>query len=335
MKYYSDNSFEHMQAMLDLSDCFICPAKLYLDITQDCNLHCIMCRDDIRICGNTMPMELFQRVVDETSPYVRSYSLFNWGEPLLLSDFRQRVEYVAMKKRPDAVIDISTNGMLLTQDMIELLHKYSVRICISFDGSDKETFESIRCGGNFGKIKENAHNAAVAYSDMTVTVSPGFYVSIQQANRNQLVQIAKLAHSIGIRSIGCGLVVNPEKYAVIQDEKLCSELEAMYDYAAKNEMYLETFPTKVGDYLLVGNSYEPAKDYLLSTQCNAAMLSASIAYDGTVYLCCNIGEKVGNVNDSSFLKLWQSKRYHDLRNQVNDKDKMSDRCAGCAWFNRN
>lgn len=83
MKYYLNNSYAMLQATKDCADNMTCPQKLYLDIIQDCNLWCKMCREKKSISGKTMSYGLFRKIVDETSQFVRSYSMFNWGEPLL------------------------------------------------------------------------------------------------------------------------------------------------------------------------------------------------------------------------------------------------------------
>jgi MoaA/NifB/PqqE/SkfB family radical SAM enzyme len=36
------------------------PSKIYLDMTPDCNLHCIMCRDSIENSGRIMEFELLK-----------------------------------------------------------------------------------------------------------------------------------------------------------------------------------------------------------------------------------------------------------------------------------
>ncbi len=282
-----------------------------------------------------MSIDLFKRIIEETSPYVRSYSLFNWGEPLLVKDFKDRVIFVNQHKRNDCNVDISTNGMLLSDKMIDFLFNERVSITISVDSAYKNTFENIRCGANFENVMKNAEKVALKYRDFPVQYSPEFYISIQKENQNSVLEIVKLAHSLGIRRIGCGLVTQPDKYSANQDEKLCSELERAYNYIKEQGMFLSVYPTKIGAYVFYGEKYYKASDFLVSTACNAPFVSATIAYNGDVFLYCNIGDCVGNVSDSSFLELWQGQRYNMLRQAVNDEQNMPKICKKCFWFNRN
>ena len=145
MTHYLNNAFNLMQENTGGTALLAGPQKLYLDMTQDCNLYCQMCRDEVQMHGKTMPMTLFQRLVDETVPYCTSYALFLWGDPLVLPDFRERVQYVYEKKREhrlrlsekttqtntsqlhaDCGIEISTSGMLLNDSMIDFLRQHEV-----------------------------------------------------------------------------------------------------------------------------------------------------------------------------------------------------------------
>lgn len=334
MKYYLNNSYSQMQACSGGQVTLKCPEKLYLDITQDCNLYCRMCRDSLQMTGKTMPFDLFCRLVDETAPYVKCYSFYNWGEPLVVEDFRQRVEYVNAVKRPDCAVEISTNGMLLSDEMIGFLHTNGVDVIVSFDGADRETFEGIRCGSDFGRICNQLRKLAAAYAEKPPHRQPRIYTSIQRDNQGQLLKIAQLAHSLGIRRMGFGLVTSPLEYAPDMGEELRAEIEETSAYLDSHKMLNDLYPTRVGDYLWWGNQYSHRDGFILDNRCNAPFVSATIAYNGDVFLCCNVGEFVDNVSDESFLALWQSGRYDDLRAAVNDGDAMPDRCRHCWWVNR-
>jgi len=333
MKFYTNNSFSQMQACSNQVSLKY-PQKIYLDITQDCNISCKMCRNEVQITGKIMPFDLFCKLVDETAPYITSYSLFNWGEPLILKDFRERVSYICSKKRADCDIDISTNGTLLSSDMIDFLRSMNVKVIVSFDGADKSTFENIRRGANFEKVCENIRNLVKTYSDIPIEDSPEIYVSIQKDNQNQLLDITKLAHSFGIRRIGFGLVTAPAEYAAETTDELRREIEKAVEFIDNKGMLNSLYPTKVGDYLWRGDKYVDKNNFIVDTNCNAPFINASVAYNGDVCLCCNFGELAGNVQGKSFAEVWQSEKYEKLRTAVNSNTDMPQLCKTCAWFNR-
>lgn len=334
MKYYINNSYSHMQALKGGQISLKYPIKLYIDITQDCNMYCAMCRDELTVSGKIMNLNLFKKIIDETSNYISSYSLFNWGEPLILKDFKERVEYLTSKKRKEATVDISTNGILLNDEMSMFLESQDVIVTVSFDGSDKETFEKIRRGGTFENICRNIENVARIYDNKPLDRSPGIYVSIQKDNQYQLLEIAKLVNQLGIKRMGFGLVINPQKYRPDYSESIRQIIKETKIYMDKEGMLNDLYPTKIGEYLWDGNDYYHESNYLVDRSCNAPFVSASIGYNGDVYLCCNVGELVDNIVDKSFFEIWTGERYDTLRKAVNDTSLMPDRCKICAWVNR-
>jgi MoaA/NifB/PqqE/SkfB family radical SAM enzyme len=118
-RYYTNNSYNMLQADIDSAVSVNCPEKIYLDVTEDCNLHCQMCRESARMEGKTMLMELFIRMVDETAPYCKSYSLFNWGELLVLPNWRDYLRYAYAHKRPECNIEFPpTECFLMTKSSL-------------------------------------------------------------------------------------------------------------------------------------------------------------------------------------------------------------------------
>lgn len=334
MNYYLDSSYSHLLACTGGGVSLRCPEKIFLDITEDCNLRCPMCRGAVRMDGRTMPMELFRRVVDETAPFVKSYSLFLWGEPLVLRDFRERVRYMRARMRPECAIEISTNGMLLSPDMIAFLRENEVSVIVSIDSADKAAFEKIRRGARFGQVCGNARNLAEAYADVPLALAPRSYTTVQRGNQRGLKEISLLAAELGLRRMGFGLLTGPARFAPDLDEALCRALEEAYGAAAQNGLLLELYPTRVGDWLYWGGRYVPKEGFWVDDHCPAPFQNAVVRYDGAVCLCCNYGAQTGNVNEGSFAGIWSGEAYDALREAVNTPGKMPPACINCTWVNR-
>lgn len=334
MNYYLDNGYAQLLACTGGGASLRCPEKIFLDITEDCNLRCPMCRDEVRMEGRSMPMELFCRVVDETAPYVKSYALFLWGEPLVLRDFRERVRYVRARMRPDCVIEISTNGMLLDAGMAGFLRENEVSVIVSIDSADEAVFERIRCGARFGQVCENVRSLAAAYADAPLALAPRSYTTVQRDNQQGLKEISLLAAELGLRRVGFGLLTGPARFAPDLDEALCRALEDAYGAAAQNGLLLELYPARVGDWLYWGGRYVPKEGFWVDSHCPAPFRNAVVRYDGEVCLCCNFGAAAGSVKGCSFAEVWGSGEYDALREAVNTPEKMPPACRKCSWVNR-
>jgi radical SAM protein with 4Fe4S-binding SPASM domain len=310
------------------------PAKVYLDVTPDCNLFCTMCRESPANSGRVMGLGLFKRIVDETCEGVTSYSLFNFGESLLLPDFKERLAYVSQRKLPNATIDLSTNGMLLTEDTSKFLIDSDVEVSISFDGSSAERFEGIRRGSGFGEVCRNTERIAAIASHMNPFLAPGIAISIQQENWRDLVSIVTVANDLGVKRVSMWPVVNPRQFRIAPDERVVKEIASAILYAEDKGMAVDLYPVKLGDYVWAGNGYTGIQGSFVDKKCNAPFICTGVAWDGEVYLCCNYGDTVENMEGKSFQDVWNGRRYRELRRRVNDESNLPRSCMDCFWVNR-
>lgn len=334
MLIYGNSGLQQFKAVNPAQISPQCPSKLYLDITEDCNMHCIMCRNKIKSSGEIMDITLYKRVIDETCWGVTSYSLFSWGEPLLVKDFKDRLLYLSKRKLPQALLDISTNGMLLTKDYSKFLLDNDVEVTISFDGATSETFEGIRKGSEFKIISKNLEYLAKISEQNNPIRVPGIYISIQKNNLNELNQIFKYVYNLGVKRIGMGLVIHPNKYRAEVSDQLIEMLNTSIMYANEKKIFIDLLPTKIGKYIWNGINYSENNNYYIDKTCDAPFNTASIGWNGNIYLCCNYGDYVDNINNKKFLDIWNSDLYNEFRKRVNNEN-MPDRCIDCPWVNRN
>ena len=181
---------------------------------------------------------------------------------------------------------------------------------------------------------ENAEALNKAYADAPLALAPATYTSVQRANQHELTQIVEKAGRLGFRRCGFGLVTAPAAYAPRLDEVLCRSLSDAYQTAARNGLFVELYPAKVGAFVYEGGQYIPADDFIVRTRCDEPLMNAVIRYDGEVCLCCNYGAAVGSAAEESFLTIWQSARYNKLREAVNSPGAMPEGCRNCWWVNR-
>jgi len=293
-----------------------------------------MCRETPGRTGRTMDISLFKRIIDETCHGVTSYSLFNWGEPLLVKDFRERLIYLYNQKRSEALIDISTNGMLMDEETSKFLIEHDVEVTVSFDGANKDTFERIRRGANYDLICRHLKTICRIAAKMAPHRAPGIYITIQRDNWNELFEIVETVRALGVRRIGMGPVVTPKEYTVKPTKDVLSNITRAIDHAEKSGMVVDVFPTRMGEYVWDGNSYVDANRFYIDENCDAPLTCASIGWDGDVFLCCNEGELVDNLRNKSFSDIWMGDKYQELRERVNTREAMPQKCKTCPWVNR-
>ena len=97
--------------------------KIYIEITNVCNMHCAFCPPVRRAKAFMSPSD-FDRVAREVAPYTEHVYLHVKGEPLLHPDLG---EILAIAGRHGLRVNITTNGTLLPQRGEELLAAESLR----------------------------------------------------------------------------------------------------------------------------------------------------------------------------------------------------------------
>lgn len=114
--------------------------NLVLHLTEQCNLRCKYC---FMTHGNErMSVEVAEAAVDyllkECGKYARV--TFFGGEPLLEFELiRHITDYIRAKSTAPVMLDIVTNGTMLTDDFFEYAHKEGILISISYDGLLNDT----------------------------------------------------------------------------------------------------------------------------------------------------------------------------------------------------
>jgi CLI_3235-class bacteriocin maturation radical SAM enzyme len=156
--------------------------KITLQVTQNCNLRCKYCiytSSDIgkqrKHSNKQMPLETALRGIDFALERTKDNDKFNvgfyGGEPTLMFDMIKKcVEYTEEKAEgKELSFNITTNGTLLNEKLIEFFEKHNVTLTISLDGP-KEIHDKNRCfaqdgNGTFDIIMNNIEKLRGKYPE--------------------------------------------------------------------------------------------------------------------------------------------------------------------------
>jgi Arylsulfatase regulator (Fe-S oxidoreductase) len=122
--------------------------NLILQVTQQCNLRCKYCAYSGNYynrshTSNRMDFETAKKAIDfylKRSEKADQLALsFYGGEPLLEFELIKKcVSYILQRKGDKKILfTMTTNGTLMTEDVIEFLVKYEFNLMISLDGDKK------------------------------------------------------------------------------------------------------------------------------------------------------------------------------------------------------
>ena len=299
------------------------PRRLVFELTNACNLNCIMCgRNSAHFVPtrfDTGWFERFSAIMDT----IEEVTLMGWGEPTVHPDFVRMLEIL---DRAGVRKYFCTNGMKLGK-LTEELFRHSVDVvAVSLDGVDQETNDRIRRGADFHRILGNLERI-VSEKRRRGTRFPyiNFVFTAMNSNIRQLPDMVRLASSIGLEEVK---VV----YLTVFSETLASE--SLFD---RQELVREQFQQaeRVADETGVtlklphfqGEDEAGTKPH---KDCFTVWRDFFLGSDGYVRACMSSPVKLFHISKyDDFDSMWNSPEYQEWRSAVNSETDMHGSCRSC------
>jgi len=138
------------------------PRLISLNYDFSCNLYCKSCRNKVIVSDIETQRKLinFQDSLLSSGMFkdVRELTISRIGDPFSSPVYMDLFTKIEQHKFPQLKIDIRTNGLLLTPQNWERIKKvhYAINmIYISIDAATSKTYNQLRRGGDFKKLKRN------------------------------------------------------------------------------------------------------------------------------------------------------------------------------------
>lgn len=175
------------------------PQRLVLELTNACNLRCIMCgRDEAEFAPTVFKLDYLKKL-EYLLNIVEEVTLFGWGEPTMHPQFIDILKY--LNDFPVRKYFV-TNGMRLNK-IKDALFDYKVDImAISLDGAKPETNDRIRFGGSFDFIIKNIKEIVKQKREMNLDYPyMNFVMTLMDSNIEELPNLVELASEIGLEEV--------------------------------------------------------------------------------------------------------------------------------------
>jgi MoaA/NifB/PqqE/SkfB family radical SAM enzyme len=286
------------------------PSKLTIDITNRCMLKCPLCPTGQ---GKTVPKgdmtpDQLARIMQETGPYVYSVDLFNWGEPLLHSDFFTMVKIV---HDAGAACYVSTNLSFPPSENIDRLATEGPdRLVVSIDGITQDVYEKYRVGGHLEWAIDNIKRIQ-ALKKRYNRSKPVIHITchITKFNEHQIPALRQLAKDLNV-SIGLNpLCVNAQNDAMFEKWLPTDPQWSFYDYETRQHKLRRR------------------------GHCDWLWRTMVINWDGTVNPCCYWFDEpnvFGNAIEEPIRSIWNNEVYVAARRALSGGS-PSDTAKNCAW----
>lgn len=272
------------------------PLHLDIEVTEACNLKCIMCVHGITgvpVTGR-IDMDFAKNMIDQAVAGGTKSIKFNWrGEPALHTGLEELVRYA--KEKGILEVQFNTNGIPFTERRIEAFIDAGLdRVIFSMDGATKKTYESIRVGSDYDKLMENIRK---------------FYEIREAKGRTKpfiRIQMVRMKDN--------------------QDE--VDEFIAMWREIADDIAVKDVTDRGQGNILYSGDQVAIGR-----RRCNQPWQRMIVARDGKVFPCCSDWDRtfeIGDANNTSLKGIWTGRQMEAIRD-VNRQGRQDavDPCRNC------
>lgn len=322
--------FEHSRGLEYLASY---PHRMYIEVTDECNLRCPMCTQTV-LSGprKRIALETFEKV----RPLLRYMDLIHFtgcGETFL---HPRLMEMLAAVPHESCTVRIITNGILLDEATSRHLVELGLQeLWVSIDGTDAATFERIRGSKLFDKVINNVRTVTRLRREAGKSrprVALNFVA--QRSNIEQLPQFVRMAKELGADAVNVGFLQVYSKELLTESLYFYQELSDTF-MAQAQEVAREV---KIDLYVpgFFRNRCPESRESSVAslptdtfrTKCVEPYGFVLVHADGTLGPCCVNDSRLGSLADDDFITLWNGELYADFRRRVSTPEEDFD-CQHC------
>lgn len=298
------------------------PRRLVLELTNRCNLNCVMCG---RNSANFLPTEFQMEWLDRFEPIVdqvEEVTLMGWGEPTVhphFADFLHWAHSHGLRKY------FCTNGMRLDSLFTDIFEQHVDIIAVSLDGSTPQSNAQIRRGADFDRIT-NAIIHINQYKEQNHLEFPytNFVFTAMRKNIDQVPDMVRLAAKCGMNELKVVFLTAFDEAA--EKDSLYNDME--HTKAVLNEAIKEAQRLNINLKIPHLRGEDPAGEQMHKT-CYVGWRDFFMGSDGYVRPCMSTAQKLFHIDQyHSFEEMWNCEAYQKFRANVN-KDSMPNTCKNC------
>jgi len=321
------------------------PYYLEYSTNSACNLRCIMCSQVEDPPVVSTPLELQEPFLDEVFQHVTILTPSATSEPLL-NNMKRLGPLIA---EHGVFLDIITNGVLLTPEVLEGLLPHLHRLTLSIDSHDKAVFEKLRAPADFETVIAHARHATKVCAEHSIPVV--FHMVLAIDCMDELEQFVDFVADMGGQRITVlELLDNSphfeelDPFSRLGEDVVAERLEAMRRRAEERgvSLLLEVHEPLGGQF---DYAEQPVRSHsgsvleMLHAElsvahagfCPMVMSYFKVEPDGTAYPCCRAPEELelGNVFEEGVEGVWNGERMQELRRKM-FAGEYPEPCRGCV-----
>jgi tetratricopeptide (TPR) repeat protein len=197
------------------------PTAITITITSRCNLRCLMCGTPEKTFD--VPEKTLGEI-RELFPYLEHVTWL--GGEVFMSKYFNDLFDASLAYANIFSQEVVTNGLLLTEAVIEKYIKHKVTLTLSVDGLTAPTYEGIRRGGRFGDLVRNLELIAGYRARCGQTRNGKLRMNFVVMRRNYR-EVGQLPDFCARYGFNCVNVIRLIPHPGLEDENIENDLSAL------------------------------------------------------------------------------------------------------------
>jgi len=339
------------------------PLKIEMDITNQCNIRCIMCPFSDPAVGSRkrrdLSKETFSRWADDMFSWAASLGLMFGTEPTLNQNLVSFVRTAKEYRVPN--VYFSTNAMKLTPALTGALIEAGLdEFNVSLDSASKVTFERIRRGAKWDTVVGNLKSLRDQKAARKVS-RPRLHMSfvLMRSNIQELPQFVELAAELGAAVVYITHLVTYDTLGTAV-ESLGANLDEFEQYVDRARLLARQYgihavlprfrqvginftlprtstqqqqPSHLADIDLAREAHGLPRRFATdeaNSCCPFPWHFIAIQPDGSVVPCgwWHSGPPMGNLHTQRFQEIWSGEPMRSLRSQLVSRH-LGANCSRC------
>ncbi|MBW6473601.1 MAG: SPASM domain-containing protein [Anaerolineaceae bacterium] len=338
--------------------------RVYIEITNLCNLNCSTCMRNVwdEPMGS-MDMLTFEKILAGIKGLDPLPTVFigGFGEPLAHPQF---LEMVAAARKLGAQVEFITNGILLSEEIVKTLVDLNVqRVWVSIDGATPSSYADVRLGDELPLVTENLYQMQrVKVNKARSRPRLGIAFVAMKKNIQDLPDVIRLGKNVGADKFSVSNLLPhtaPQKKEILYARSM-DDMELQPSRWSPEvilpRMDLNALTIEVIDRVMKSNNLlNLARQPLKMAVDSCPFLekgSVSIRWDGAISPCLpllhthqsflddtlriNHAHSFGNIHAAGLLDIWQSPAYVQFREKLQAFDfSFCTYCNSCDMAESN
>lgn len=283
--------------------------KVYIEITNVCNLSCSFCPKTGRV-KNFLTVDKFKKVLEEVKPYTKYIYLHLMGEPLLNKDLE---EFLDLAYEEGFKVNITTNGTLINKHKDVLLKAKSLRqvnISLhSFEANDNDIQFNEYFNGVLSFVKEASESTDIICAMRLWNMDSETLKGENKLNKDIISSVSNILNYDG------------DLFEILSRDNKVKIRDRVYLNGA------EKFQWPAMDV-------EPFGD---EGFCHGLRDHFGILVDGTVVPCCLDGEgniPLGNIYETPLKDILEGERAKAIYDGFSCRKRVEELCKRCGYSER-